>query len=119
MNLFSPNIAHASLDSFLTNVNNQIVNPLIAFMFALAIGFFLYGMFEFIANQDNDEKKTTGKSHMVWGIVGLAIMMGVWGILRIVLNTFNIDSSGVKIEIENNKGTPKVELKDYDPNYPR
>ena len=28
---------------------------------------------------------------MIWGIVGIAIMMGVWTILNIILNTLNID----------------------------
>ena len=90
MDLFSTKIAYANLDSFIRNVNSSIINPLITFLFALAIVFFLYGVFEFIMNQENEEKKTTGKSHIVWGIVGITIMMGVWTILNMVLATFNI-----------------------------
>lgn len=78
------------LNTFLINVNKLIINPLIGFLFALAVAYFLYGMFEFIMNSTNDEKKTTGKSHMIWGIVGITIMMGVWGILNIIIDTFNI-----------------------------
>ena len=113
MNLFSPNIAYASLDNFLIKVNAQIVNPLIKFLFALAIAYFLYGVFEFISNQANEEKKTTGKSHMIWGIVGITIMLGVWGILSIILNSLNIPKSEINPE-EN-----KVQLKDYNPTFPR
>ncbi len=112
MYLFSPNIAHASLDSFLGNVNSQIVNPLITFLFALAIAFFLYGVFEFMMNGDNEEKRTEGKSHMVWGVIGIAIMLGVWGILNFLLSTLGISKS--EIDPENNK----VELKDYNPTFP-
>lgn len=113
MYLFSPNIAYASLNDFLTKVNAQIVNPLIKFLFALAIAYFLYGVFEFISNQANEEKKTTGKSHMIWGIVGITIMLGVWGILSIILNSLNIPKSEINPE-EN-----KVQLKDYNPTFPR
>ena len=28
---------------------------------------------------------------MIWGIVGIVIMMGVFTILNIIMNTFNID----------------------------
>lgn len=91
MDLFFTKIAYAeSVDSFIGKVDTLIINPIIYFLFALAIVYFLYGVFEFIANGANDEKKTAGKSHMIWGIVGLTIMMGVFTIMNIILNTFNI-----------------------------
>jgi len=90
MDLFSTKIAYADLDSFIGNVDTMIINPLIWFLFALAMVYFLYGMVEFIFNQENQEKKTSGKSHMLWGIVGIVIMMGVWAILGMVINTLDI-----------------------------
>lgn len=93
MDLFSTKIAYAattSLNGFMVKVDTMIINPLILFLFALAIVFFLYGVLEFILNQENEEKKTAGKSHMIWGVIGIVIMLGVWGILGIILNTLNI-----------------------------
>ncbi len=46
-----------TLNGFITNVDNVIINPLIALLFALAVVYFLYGMLEFLMNQANDEKK--------------------------------------------------------------
>jgi phosphotransferase system glucose/maltose/N-acetylglucosamine-specific IIC component len=60
-------------------------------LFGLAVVYFLYGVFEFISNGENEEKKTTGKSHMIWGIIGIVIMMGVFTILNMIMKTFNID----------------------------
>jgi len=111
MNLFNTKIAYASLDSFLGHVNTLIINPLIIFLFALAVVYFLYGMVEFIANAENEEKRTKGKSHMLWGVVGFAIMMGVWFILWVVLDTLNVQG------VDPEKGT--VNLPHYDaPTYP-
>jgi len=90
MDLFSAKIAYASLNSFIANVDNMIINPLILFLFALAVVYFLYGVLEFLLNQGNDEKKTTGKSHMLWGVVGITIMLGVWTILNMIVGTLNI-----------------------------
>ena len=99
MNLFFTNIAYAatgeSIDTFINNVNKLIVNPLILLLFALALVYFLWGVFEFIANQENEEKKTEGKKHMLWGIIGITIMMGVWTILSIILNTMNISPTDI------------------------
>ena len=101
------NMAYASVDSIIKSVDNLIINPLIIFLFALALLYFLYGVFEFISNQDNEEKKTTGKNHMLWGVIGLTIMMGVWAILGIIMNTLNINGINPK------EGT--VKLNDYNP----
>ena len=107
MDLLFTNIAYASVDSFVSNVNRLIINPLIILLFGLAVVYFLYGIFEFISNQENEEKKTTGKNHMIWGIVGIVIMMGVFTILNIIMATFNIE--GISPE----EGT--VQLNDYNP----
>jgi uncharacterized membrane protein YidH (DUF202 family) len=111
MNLFFINVAYAgSVDQFIANANRLIFNPLIVLLFSLALVFFLYGVLEFLANQEDQEKRTNGKSHMIWGIVGITIMFGVWAILNIVLNTFGIEG------IDPEEG--QVELNDYNPNYP-
>lgn len=107
MDLFVTNVAHANVDSFISNVNDNIINPLIVLLFGLAVVYFLFGVFQFIANQENEQKKTDGKNHMLWGVIGIVIMMGVFTILNIVMDTFGIE--GINIE----EGT--VELPEYNP----
>lgn len=111
MDLFFTNIAYASVDSVISKINTLIINPLIILLFALALMYFLYGVFEFLSNGENEEKKTTGKKHMIWGIVGLTVMMGVWFILGVILDTFNIS------RIDPQEGT--VRLDEYNPSYPQ
>ena len=111
LDLFFTNVAYADdVDVFIGNVNRVILNPIIYLLFALALVFFLYGVLEFLMNQENDEKKTIGKSHMIWGIIGITIMFGVWSILNILLGTLGIT------DIDPKAGT--VELNDYNPDYP-
>ncbi|MEX2052535.1 MAG: hypothetical protein WD991_02490 [Candidatus Paceibacterota bacterium] len=109
MDIFSTKVAYADLDSFMRSVNNNIINPLILFLFALAVVYFLWGALEFIMKQDNEEAKTTGKSHMLWGIIGITIMIGVWAILGVIQSTMGIPES----EINPEQGT--VDLSDYNP----
>jgi uncharacterized membrane protein YidH (DUF202 family) len=110
--IFFPNIAYASLGSFVANLNRLIINPLIVLLFALAVAYFLYGLVEFLSNQDNEEKKTSSKSHMLYGVIGMAIMMGAFMIMDVILNTLNIPKS----QIDPNTGS--VKLKDYTPKWP-
>jgi len=71
----------------LNNIKLYILNPIITFLFALALVYFFYGVFKFIANSGNDAGQKEGKSHMLWGIVGLAIMVSVYGLLNLVVGT--------------------------------
>ena len=111
MDILAPNIAYASLDSTVSNIDKLIINPLIVFIFALALAYFLFGVLEFIFNQENETKRTNGKNHMLWGIVGLTIMMGIWFILGIILKTFNLNDQ-IKPE------TGDVKLNSYTPPTP-
>lgn len=105
--LFFTNIAYASVDSFVSNVNKLIINPLILFLFALAVVYFLYGVFEFISNGENEEKRTNGKNHMMWGVIGIVIMIGVFTILNLIMDTFNIKGMDPR--------NGDVQLDDYNP----
>lgn len=103
------NIAYASVDSFVADLNRLIINPLIAFLFALAVVYFLYGVFEFISNQQSEEKKTKGKRHMIYGILGIVVMMGVFSILNLIVATFGLKD---EVDIDPSKGTIEVKFKD-------
>ncbi len=80
----------SNIDTFIGNVATQIINPIIYLLFAVALVYFLFGVFQFIANAEDEEARTTGRNHMIWGIIGFVIMLGVFGIMNIILNTFNI-----------------------------
>jgi uncharacterized membrane protein YidH (DUF202 family) len=99
LDLLSTNIAHAGkVQDFVYKVDKFIINPLILLLFGLAILIFLYGVLEFLLNQASEEKKTTGKSHMLWGIVGITIMLGVWTILGLVQRTVGIPEDDINLE---------------------
>ena len=68
----------------ISNIKVYILNPIIGFMFAVAVVMFIYGIVEYIWSADNEDKVAVGKKHMIWGIVGIFIMMGVYGILNIL-----------------------------------
>ena len=88
-------VAEASVTTLMTSISRVIINPLIVLLFALAIVYFIYGLAQYLLQSDNEEIKKTSKQHMLWGIIGMFIMIAVFGILNIVLKTVGED----KIEI--------------------
>ncbi len=74
-------------EHLLDNILKMIVNPIITLMVALAIIYFLYGVFVFIRNAENSEERKKGGMHMLWGAIGLFIMVTAYGVLNLILGT--------------------------------
>lgn len=68
-------------------VNGSII-PLI---FTLAMAMFIWGVVQYVINDQEEAKRSKGKQFMIWGIIGLTVMIGVWGLVRIVGTTFGIE----------------------------
>lgn len=66
-----------------------IQTAFIPLLFAVAILVFIYGIVKFIGNEESAEKED-GKQFMMWGIIALAVMFSVWGLVEILGNTFGV-----------------------------
>jgi len=97
--------AEASVVTLMKSINRVIINPLIVLLFALAVVYFIYGLTRYLLSPDNEEVRKSSKSHMLWGIVGMFIMISVFGILSIIMNTIGVENRGSSgdIIIENNQ----------------
>ena len=78
------------IEEFLSKISDAIVNPLIRLMFAVATVVFAWGIIQFVISAESDEKREQGKQTMVWGILGMFIMLAVYGIIGIILGTFDV-----------------------------
>jgi len=71
----------------LNNIISGILNPIIVLLFAVAFLAFLWGVFNFVSSSDSDEGKQKGSRHMMWGVIGIFIMVSVMGIIEILKST--------------------------------
>lgn len=79
-----------ALNTFLEKVVVQIINPLILLLAASAFVVFLWGIFEFIAHANDENSRIEGRRAIMWGLVGLVIIFGAYGIINLALGTFNL-----------------------------
>mgnify|MGYP001600880508 CR=1 FL=1 len=78
----------APIPDSLRNALNRLVNPLIGILVGIALLVFFWGIFEMVSNAGNEEARTTGKRHIIWGLVGFLIIFGVVGIINIIKSLF-------------------------------
>ena len=73
----------------LTNLGNTFIQILIAF----AVIYIIYNVVRFIVSGSSDEKRKEYQNGILWGIVGLFVILSIWGLVRILTNTFRTDTT--------------------------
>ena len=90
------NIAYAAVDAqttagpFIAKIQNAILFPLISLMMGVALLVFLWGVFQYISQAESDEARKTGRKHMLFGVIGLVVMVSAYALLKIAAKTFEI-----------------------------
>lgn len=94
-------VAEASVSSLMKSINTVIINPLIIFVFALALVYFIVGLVNYLLNPESKDVHEKSKDQMLYGIIGMFIMVSVFGIMNIILTSIG----ETDIEVENNEIT--------------
>jgi hypothetical protein len=95
--LLFPAIIHAQALSTISNVNNLatrlagIGNIITYLLVSLAVIYVVWNIVQYFIHGDGD--RTEAGMNILWGIVGLFIIVSLWGLVNILVNTFYTDSN--------------------------
>lgn len=81
--------AHQAAD-FVARFNEAFLFPLIILLSGVAFLVFIYGCAIYIFNAGNDGAREEGKKHIMFGLIGLTIMVSAYAILTLAVNTFGL-----------------------------
>jgi len=85
-----------------TGVKNVVVN-IIPIVFALILVYFFWGLAQFVLNSGDDEKRTSGRQRMLWGLVALFVASSVWGLTGFIGKAINLEKTdGISVPKINN-----------------
>lgn len=71
----------------------SLIQPAIGLMLAAAVFFFLWNVFNVIIKNDQPEELAKLKSKVIWGVVAIAIMLSVWGLVKVLVNSTGLDNT--------------------------
>ena len=79
-------------DAFsLLAILQNVVDAVIPFVIGLGVLVFIYGVFNFVTSAGDEEARAGAKQLIIWGIIGIFVMVSVWGLVNILSRTFNLD----------------------------
>lgn len=80
-----------ALQNVMSRFWDYLIAPAILLVFAAGFFLFVWGLLEFLWKLNEGGETKDGKNHMIWGLVGMLIMVSVYGILDLLDNTFGLD----------------------------
>ncbi|MFC1731324.1 hypothetical protein ACFL6I_13470 [candidate division KSB1 bacterium] len=86
----TPAVAFAAPRTFgeLIHLFVSLINTAVSVIIALAVLGFFWGVTKYMFSAQDSTKLEEGKKVMIWGIIALFVMVSIWGILRVLSNTF-------------------------------
>lgn len=72
------------VEKILANIITEVLSPLYQAVVGITILYFLYGAVRYVIELNSPDAKTTGRSHLFWGLIGLFIVLSVGGILNLL-----------------------------------
>jgi cell division protein FtsL len=91
MYAFAATDAQVVAQGFLLKIEQAILFPLITLMMAVALLVFLYGAFEYVRNANDPGERETGARHLLYGTIGMLVMLCALAILSIAAGTFDLN----------------------------
>lgn len=70
---------------------SYVIDPAILLVFTAGFLVFVWGIVEFLWELKEGAGHEKGVQHMIWGMVGMLIMVSVYGLIALIDNTFQLD----------------------------
>ena len=101
---FAPVLAFAApTDTVFANIESiidaigRIVKSLIPITFGLALVYFFYGVAKYILSATNQKAADEGKAIMIYGVIAIAVMASLYGLVGFLQGTFGVGSGSAII----------------------
>lgn len=85
--------ASTTLSTILCKIN-ELLGVIVPILIALGVVYFIWGVISYVIGTD-EETKASARQKMIYGIIGLAVIIGVWGLVGILNRTFGVGAAGV------------------------
>ena len=89
------NCPPAATTDFKSLVNKIIenINYLMVLVVGLAVFVFTWGIFKYFVAGANEKKVEEARNVLIYGLLGIFIMLSVWGLVTILINTFGFTAT--------------------------
>ncbi len=74
-----------------------VIDVIIPLLITFAVLMLMWGIVQFITAAGDEEKRKKGKELIIYGIIGLFVMVSIWGLVGVLTGTFGLSQSAPKL----------------------
>ena len=94
LTLAATNIGTLDFKGLVAYILEDFIKPITVVILSLAVVYFLWNIFEVIRASKKGEELADLKNKALWGIVAIFVMVSMWGLVSILVNTL-VPGSGI------------------------
>ena len=83
----------ADLQGILSTARS-LANTIIPLFMVIAVAVFLWGIIRYITSAGDEENQKKARGYIIYGLIGIFVMIAFWGIIQVVANTFQVQTGG-------------------------
>lgn len=86
---FAQQSSQPELLTFLQTTVPDLLNAIIPIIITVGVIFFILGVVQYVI-ADDEAAKTKGRDRMLYGIIGLFVIVTFWGLVTVLQNTLDV-----------------------------
>lgn len=71
---------------------SQLLNTVLPVLIALGVLLLVWGVVSYVIASEEEAKKK-GRDRIIFGIIGLAVIIGIWGLVNLLRNSFGLNNT--------------------------
>lgn len=92
-------------EEILQRIITYVIDPALRVVFTLGLLLFIWGIIEFLWGVKDGQVEQKGKNHIVYGLIGMLIMVSVYGIIALIVNSFGLNVASTDVSrVQNSLG---------------
>jgi hypothetical protein len=80
-----------SIESLIDKLKT-LIGSVVPLLMIIATVVFLWGIISYIMAAGDEEKVKEARSYIIYGLIGLFVMVSVWGLVGVIAGTFGVGS---------------------------
>jgi fumarate reductase subunit D len=94
VSFFTPLAVYAQDLEEVMDTIKRMVDRLVPLFMVLAVAVFFWGIVKYITAAGDAEKEKVARGYILYGLLGIFVLVAFWGLIMIVANTLGITPGG-------------------------
>jgi ABC-type thiamin/hydroxymethylpyrimidine transport system permease subunit len=87
---FSKVVSNPTVSNILVKITDNIIAPVLGLVFLYAFVVFVWGVYNMIAEAGDSGAREKGQQNVMYGVIGMVIMISAYGIIRLIAATIGV-----------------------------